>query len=95
VGYVTPTQDQQNKRNPNWLTQAMTASSHAIRDSSVYSSPGSIGGRATLKMLRRKSKTQSVQQERNMQNAIALLNYLKPMTPQQKILKSTDATAML
>jgi hypothetical protein len=54
----------------------------------VYSSLGSIGGRATLKMLRRKSKTQSVQQERNMQNAIALLNCLKPMTPQQLMLRT-------
>jgi hypothetical protein len=34
-------------------------------------------GRATLKMLRHKSKTQFVKQERNTQNAIALLNYLK------------------
>ncbi len=36
-----------------------------------------IVGRATLKMLRRKSKMLFVKQERNMQNAIALLNYLK------------------
>jgi hypothetical protein len=34
------------------------------------------GGRTTLKMLRRKSKTQFVNQERNTQNAIALLNNL-------------------
>jgi hypothetical protein len=37
--------------------------------------PKSIGGRATLKMLRRKSITQFADQERNPQNAIALLNY--------------------
>jgi hypothetical protein len=36
-----------------------------------------IAGRATLKMLRRKSKTQFVKQERNTQNGIALFNYLK------------------
>jgi hypothetical protein len=36
-----------------------------------------IAGRATLKMLRRKSKTQFVKQECNTQNVIALLNYLK------------------
>jgi hypothetical protein len=40
-------------------------------------------GRATLTILRRKSKTQFVKQERNMQNAIALLNYLKRNPPQQ------------
>jgi hypothetical protein len=34
----------------------------------------SIVGRATLKMLGRKSKTQFVKQECNTQNAIALLN---------------------
>jgi hypothetical protein len=45
------------------------------------------GGRATLKMLRRKSKTQFVKQERNTQNAIALLNYLKHMAPQQLMLR--------
>jgi hypothetical protein len=39
--------------------------------------PISIVGRATIKMLRRKSKIQFVKQERNTQNAIALLNYLK------------------
>jgi hypothetical protein len=43
----------------------------------------SIVGRATLKMLRRKSKTPFVKQERNTQNAIALLNYLKRIAPQQ------------
>jgi hypothetical protein len=44
---------------------------------------GFIVGRATLKMLRRKSKTQFVKQERNMQNAITLLNYLKRIAPQK------------
>jgi hypothetical protein len=34
-----------------------------------------IFGRATLKMLRRKSKTQLIKQKHNTQNAIALLNY--------------------
>jgi hypothetical protein len=43
----------------------------------------SKGGRATLKMLRRKSKTQYVNQERNMQNATELLNYLKCIAQQQ------------
>jgi hypothetical protein len=42
-----------------------------------------IVGRATLKMLRSKSKTQFVKQERNMQNAITLLKYLKRIVPQQ------------
>jgi hypothetical protein len=42
-----------------------------------------IVGRATLKMLRRKSKTQFVKQERNTQNTITLLNYLKLIVPQQ------------
>jgi hypothetical protein len=32
-------------------------------------------------MLRRKSKTQFVKQERNMQNTIAPLNYLKRIAP--------------
>jgi hypothetical protein len=40
-------------------------------------------GRATLKMLRRKSKSQFAEQERNTQNAIALLNYLKRIASQQ------------
>jgi hypothetical protein len=34
-------------------------------------------------MLRRKSKTQFENRERNMQNAIRLLNYLKRIAPQQ------------
>ncbi len=42
----------------------------------------SIVGRATLKMLRRQSKTKFEKQERNMQNAIALLNYIKRIAPQ-------------
>jgi hypothetical protein len=48
----------------------------------------SIVGRATSKMLRRKSKTQFVKQERNKQNAIALLNYLKRIAPQQLMLRT-------
>jgi hypothetical protein len=40
-------------------------------------------GRVTLKILRRKSKTQFANRERHMQNAIALLNYLKGIAPQQ------------
>jgi hypothetical protein len=39
-------------------------------------------------MLRRKSKTQLVKQERNTQNAIALLNYLKRIAPQQLMLRT-------
>jgi hypothetical protein len=46
-----------------------------------------IVGRATLKMLRRKSKTQLVKQERNTQNAIAFLNYLMRIAPQQLTLR--------
>jgi hypothetical protein len=46
-----------------------------------------VVGCATLKMLRRKSKTQFVKQGRNTQNAIALLNYLKPIAPQQLMLR--------
>jgi hypothetical protein len=38
-------------------------------------------------MLRRKSKTQLVIQKSNTQNAIALLNYLKRITPQQLMLR--------
>jgi hypothetical protein len=48
----------------------------------------SIVGRATLKKLRRKSKTQFVKQECNTQNAIALLNYLKHIAPQQLLLRT-------
>jgi hypothetical protein len=46
------------------------------------------GGRATFKMLRRKSKTQLVNEERNTQNAIALLNYLKHIAQQQLMLRT-------
>jgi hypothetical protein len=45
-------------------------------------------GRATLKMMQRKSKTQFVKQERNTQNAIELLNYLKRIAPQQLMLRT-------
>jgi hypothetical protein len=38
-------------------------------------------------MLRCKSKTQFVKQERDTQNAIALLNYLKRIAPQQLMLR--------
>jgi hypothetical protein len=38
-------------------------------------------------MLRRKSKTQCVKPERNMQNTIALLYYLKRIAPQQVMLR--------
>ncbi len=44
-------------------------------------------GWVTLKMLRCKSKTQFVNQERNTQNVIALLNYLKGIAPQQLVLR--------
>jgi hypothetical protein len=47
----------------------------------------SIVGRATLKKLLRKGKTQFVKQERNTQNAIALLN-LKHIAPQQLMLRT-------
>jgi hypothetical protein len=39
-------------------------------------------------MLRRKSKTQFVKQELNMQNAIALLIYLKHIATQQLMLRT-------
>jgi hypothetical protein len=45
-------------------------------------------GRANLKKLRRKSKTQFVKQERKTQNAIALLNYFKRIAPQQITLRT-------
>jgi hypothetical protein len=45
-------------------------------------------GRTTLKMLRSKSKTLFVKEERYTQNAIALLNYLKRIVPQQLMLKT-------
>jgi hypothetical protein len=40
-----------------------------------------------LKMLRRKSKAQFVKQERNTQNSIVLLKYLKRIAPQQLMLR--------
>jgi hypothetical protein len=51
-------------------------------------------------MLSRKSKTQFVKQERNTQNAIALLNDLKRIAPQQLTLRiqvftKKNATATL
>jgi uncharacterized membrane protein YvbJ len=39
-------------------------------------------------MFRRKSKTQFVKQERNMQKAIVFVNYLKRIAPQQLMLKT-------
>jgi hypothetical protein len=48
----------------------------------------SIGGCATLKMLRRKSKTQLANHERNTQNAIALLNYLQRIVPHRLLLRT-------
>ncbi len=39
-------------------------------------------------MLRRKSQTQIVKQERNTQNTIGLLNYLKYIAPQQLMLRT-------
>jgi hypothetical protein len=50
--------------------------------------PIRIVGRATLKKLRRKSKTQFVKQEHNTQNSIALLNYLMRIAPQQVVLRT-------
>jgi hypothetical protein len=47
-----------------------------------------IGGRATLKMLRHKSKTQFAKHDRNTHNAIALLNYLKRIAPPQIMLRT-------
>jgi hypothetical protein len=39
-------------------------------------------------MLRHKSKMQFAKQERNTQNAIALVNYLKRIAPQQIMLRT-------
>jgi hypothetical protein len=39
-------------------------------------------------MLRPKSKTQFGNRERNMQDAVALLNYLKRIVPQQLMLRT-------
>jgi hypothetical protein len=55
----------------------------------------SIAGRATLKMLPPKSKTQFVNQERKMQNAIALLNYLKCIALQQLMLRTQVFTKQI
>jgi hypothetical protein len=46
------------------------------------------GGRVTIKMFCHKSKTQFENRERNMQNAIALLNYLKFIAQQQLMLRT-------
>jgi hypothetical protein len=46
-------------------------------------------------MLRRKSKPQFVKQERNKQNAIALLNCLKRFAPQQLMLRMQVFTQKL
>jgi hypothetical protein len=46
-------------------------------DSPAGGTHTTIGGRATLKMLRRKRKTQFANQEHNTQTAFALFNYLK------------------
>jgi hypothetical protein len=46
------------------------------------------GGWVTLKTLRRKNKTQFKNGEHNTQNAIALLNYLKRIAPQQLMLRT-------
>jgi hypothetical protein len=43
-------------------------------------------------MLPRKSKRQFLKQEHNMQNAIALLNYLKHIALQQLMLRTQDFT---
>jgi hypothetical protein len=51
--------------------------------------------RATLKMLRSKSKTQFVKQRRNMQNAIALFNYLKRIAQQQLLLRTQVFTTKI
>jgi hypothetical protein len=55
----------------------------------------SIGGRATLKILRCKSKMQFVKQEHNTQNPIALLNYLKRIAPQQLMLNASFHTKII
>jgi hypothetical protein len=50
--------------------------------------PIAKGGRATLKMLCRKYKTQFLSKERNAQNPIALLNNLKRIALQQFMLRT-------
>jgi hypothetical protein len=47
-----------------------------------------IGWRATLKMVRRKSKMQFVKREHSTQNASVFLNYLKHIAPQQCMLRT-------
>jgi hypothetical protein len=54
-----------------------------------------IVGRATLKMLRRKSKKQFVKQEHNTQNAMVVLNYLMRIAPQQLMLRTQVFTKKL
>ncbi len=49
---------------------------------------GCKGGRVTSKMLRGKSKTQFENRQRNSQNAVALLNYLMRIAPQQLMLRT-------
>jgi hypothetical protein len=49
--------------------------------------PKLIVGCDNFKKLRHKSKTQFGKQERNTQNAIALLKYLKRIAPQQLMLR--------
>jgi hypothetical protein len=46
-------------------------------------------------MFRRKSKTQLEHQERNTQNSIALLNYLKCVAPQQLMLRMQVFTTQI
>jgi hypothetical protein len=46
-------------------------------------------------MLRSKSKTQFVKQRRSMQNAIALLNYLKHIAQQQLVLRTQVFTTKI
>jgi hypothetical protein len=53
------------------------------------------GGRVTLKMLRRKSKTYFENESAITQNAIALLIYLKCTAPQQKMFKIQRTQAQL
>jgi hypothetical protein len=58
-----------------------------VASSTTRYGPRSIVGRANLKKLHCKSKTQFVKQERNTQEAIALLNYLKRIAPQQLMIR--------
>ncbi len=61
------------------LTMTLEVLVHALSQTGIV-------GRATLKMLRR--KTQFVKPERHKQNAIVLFNYLKRIAPQQLMLKT-------